>query len=91
MATRPAASLGFALLEAVVALAIVGMATVGAVGAIGAQVRAADAAVAALEADALAEDRLARARLLPPESLEQLPTPCAEASSARPGPATSGP
>ncbi len=64
---------GFALLEAVVALAIVGMATVGAVGAIGGQVRAADRAIAALEAEALAEDRLGRMRLLGLDELEHLP------------------
>jgi len=68
-----AAKSGFALLEAVVALAIVGMATVGAVDAIGGQVRTANQAIAALEADALAEERLTRARLLALEDLEHLP------------------
>ncbi len=74
MATRS----GFAVLEAVVALTIVGLATVGAVGAIASHGRAADRAVAALEADALADERLARLHLLGRDELTHLPDSLAE-------------
>ena len=49
---------GFSLLEAVVALAIVGVTAVGALAAVGAELRAADDARTTLEADALAVYRM---------------------------------
>ena len=54
---------GFSLLEAVVALMIVGTASVSALAAFGAELRTTDRAARALEARALADDRLARLRL----------------------------
>ena len=63
---------GFSLLEAVVALAIVGVASVGALAAFGAELRTADRGRRALEANALAEERLAHLRLLPRAELDPL-------------------
>ena len=63
---------GFSLLEAVVALTIVGTASVGALAAFGTQLRATDRARRALEARALADDRLARLRLASASELEPL-------------------
>jgi prepilin-type N-terminal cleavage/methylation domain-containing protein len=63
---------GFSLLEAVVALAIVGLAVVAALGAFGVELRTAAQASRALEAEALAQSRLAVVRLLPPKELDPL-------------------
>ncbi len=63
---------GFSLLEAIVALAIVGLAAVAALGAFGAEVRASSQAGRALEAEALAQSRLAAMRLLQRTELEPL-------------------
>ncbi len=64
---------GFSLLEAVVALGIVASVSVASLAAFAAQLRTAGRARASLEAAALAEDRLARVRLLPREELAHLP------------------
>ena len=68
----PVSNRGFSLLEAVVALAIVGVASVGALAAFGAELRTADRGRRALEANALAEERLAHLRLLPRAELDPL-------------------
>ena len=64
---------GFSLLEAVVALAVLGAVSVSALAAFGAQLRTSERATAALTADALAEDRLARVRVLEREDVAHLP------------------
>ncbi|MGH7517993.1 MAG: type II secretion system protein [Gemmatimonadales bacterium] len=64
---------GFSLLEAVVALAIVGLAAVASTEAVAAHLRAAERTVTALEQEALVQDRLARTRLLAAEELAHLP------------------
>jgi prepilin-type N-terminal cleavage/methylation domain-containing protein len=64
---------GFTLLEAVVALAILVVTGVAALSALGAELRAAGRSNHALEATALAQDRLARIRLLSSEEMELLP------------------
>ncbi len=69
---------GFSLLEAVVALAIVGLAAVASVEAVSAHLRAAERAMAALDAEALMQDRLARLRLLSREELAHLPDSMAQ-------------
>jgi prepilin-type N-terminal cleavage/methylation domain-containing protein len=68
----PAGNRGFSLLEAVVALAIVGLASVAALAAFGAELRTSDRARRALEANALAEERLAQLRLVPRRELDPL-------------------
>ena len=64
---------GFSLLEAVVALAIVGLAAVAALSAFAMELRTAGQAAHALEAEALAQSRLAAVRLLQRSELEPLP------------------
>jgi type II secretory pathway pseudopilin PulG len=64
---------GFTVLEAAVALAIVGVSTVGVLGALGAQTRALETARSQLEASALAESMLERLRIADRASLEVLP------------------
>jgi type II secretory pathway pseudopilin PulG len=64
---------GFTVLEAAVALAIVGVATVGVLGALGAQTRALETARSQLEASALAESMLERLRIADRASLDVLP------------------
>ena len=64
---------GFSLLEAVVALAIVGVTAVGALGAVAAEARAADDARTVLEAEALAVQQLALIETLTGEELQRLP------------------
>ncbi|HEX2091659.1 MAG TPA: type II secretion system protein [Longimicrobiaceae bacterium] len=64
---------GFTLLEAVVALAILGLASVAALSALAAELRSAERAQRALEAAALAQDRLAALELLSVEDLSPLP------------------
>jgi prepilin-type N-terminal cleavage/methylation domain-containing protein len=64
---------GFSLLEAVVALAIVGVAAVAGLGSLGAELRAAERAQRTLEASALAGHHLTRIRVLPPTALTPLP------------------
>ena len=64
---------GLTLLEAVVALAIVGVTAVGALGAVAAEARAADDARTVLEAEALAVQQLALIQTLTGEDLQRLP------------------
>jgi type II secretory pathway pseudopilin PulG len=64
---------GFTILEAVVALAIVGLAGVSALEAVGGELRAADRAAEAYAASALAQDRLAAVGLLAPRDFARLP------------------
>jgi prepilin-type N-terminal cleavage/methylation domain-containing protein len=71
---------GFSLLEAVVALAIVGVTAVGALGAVGAELRAADDARTALEAEALAVHRMKTIEMLTAEQLQRVPDSLARGS-----------
>lgn len=64
---------GFALLEAIVALAIIGTFAVAVLATLATQVRAADRAAALLVAQALAEDRQMAIELLDYDDLESLP------------------
>ncbi len=64
---------GFTILEAVVALAIVGLAGVSALEALGGELRAADRTAEAYAASALAQDRLAAVGLLAPRDFARLP------------------
>lgn len=66
-------SAGFTLLEALVAVTIVGLVAVSSLAAIGAQLRIADRARIALEAEALAQDQLTAVRLLPANDLNPIP------------------
>jgi len=64
---------GFVLIEAVVALAIIGLFAIALISTVGAQVRAADRANVLLVARALAQDRLAVIQFLDYEHLNELP------------------
>ena len=69
MLARP----GFSLLEAVVALAIVGVTAVAALASVGAELRAAGDARTILEAEALAVHRLSSIEMLTAEQLQRIP------------------
>lgn len=75
---------GFSLLEAVVALAVIGSVSVTALAAFGAELRASQRARIALEAQALAEERLAQLRLLERDELVALPDSVARGTFAAP-------
>lgn len=64
---------GFVLLEAVVALAIIGMMSIALLAASGAQVRTADKAALLLTARSLAEERMAMVRTLTFDELSAVP------------------
>jgi prepilin-type N-terminal cleavage/methylation domain-containing protein len=64
---------GFTLLEAVIALAIIGAAVVGVLGAFGGDVRAADRSRTALTVSTLARSRLARLEIATATELATLP------------------
>ena len=64
---------GVTLLEAVVALTIVGLAGVAALATVGTELRGAERGRRAIEAAALAEEQLSRVTLLPAAALEPLP------------------
>ncbi len=64
---------GFSLLEAVVALAIVGVTAVGALASVGAELRAADDARRTLEAEALAVYRMSTIEMLTADQLQRIP------------------
>jgi prepilin-type N-terminal cleavage/methylation domain-containing protein len=64
---------GFSLLEAVVALAIVGITAVSALASVAAELRAAEDARATLEAEALAVHRMATLELLTADELQRIP------------------
>ena len=68
---RPTA--GVTILEAIVAVTIIGVTAVASLAAFGSQLRAGARAQVALEAEALAEEQVARIRLLPTSSLQVLP------------------
>lgn len=63
---------GFVLLEAAVALLVIGLATAGALELFSAHLRAAARQPALVAAAALAQDRMAAVRLLPPEGMRRL-------------------
>jgi type II secretion system protein I len=75
---------GFSLLEALVALTILGLAAVASLASLGAQLRGADRARAALVGEALAQDRLARLRLARADALAHLPDSLARGRFPRP-------
>jgi type II secretory pathway pseudopilin PulG len=64
---------GFVLLEAVVALAIIGLFAVGLLAATGAQVRTSNKGETLLTARALAQDRMTSLRILDYEDLADIP------------------
>ena len=64
---------GFTLLEAVVAMAILGLSSVAALSALAAELRSAERAQRSLEAAALAQDRLAGLEFLAVGELSPLP------------------
>lgn len=73
MSPRTDARPGFTLLEAIIAVTIVGLAAVAVLSSFGATLRTATRARHALEAEALAGQRLARAALLDRDELLHLP------------------
>ena len=75
---------GFTLLEAVVALAIVSLAVTASLAAVGAELQAASKGRTALEATALAEERLAALVLADGAELEALPDSLAEGRFPKP-------
>jgi prepilin-type N-terminal cleavage/methylation domain-containing protein len=70
---RAADRAGFALIESIVALAIISTFAVAVLATLGAQIRAADRAATMLTAQALAEDRQMAIELLDQEDLLDLP------------------
>jgi prepilin-type N-terminal cleavage/methylation domain-containing protein len=78
------ANRGFTILEAVVALAIVGLAGVAALEAVGGELRAADHARGAYTVAALAQDRLVAVALLAAGDLNPLPDSVARGTFAPP-------
>lgn len=70
---RDSRSAGFTILEAVVAVTIVGLAAVASLAAFGEEIRAGDRARTGLEIESLLEEVTARTRLLPVEALVSLP------------------
>jgi len=75
---------GFTLLEATVAMTIVGIVGAGALAAFGADLRAADRARQMLPAVALAQDRMAILDLADAHTLRVLPDSMARGSFSRP-------
>src|SRR5688572_657063 len=75
---------GFVLLEAVVALAIISLFSIGLLSMVGAQVRGTDRATVLLLERALAEDRLMAAEMLDNEDLNDLPDSLAAGRFAEP-------
>jgi len=75
---------GFTILEAVIALAIVGLAGVSALEAMGGEIRAANHATDAYTLSALAQDRLAIVALVAPRTLASLPDSLARGTFQRP-------
>lgn len=63
---------GFTLVEAAVAVAVVGIVAVAALAAAGAELRATEHAARTIEAAVLAQHRLAEAELLPAEDLARI-------------------
>jgi prepilin-type N-terminal cleavage/methylation domain-containing protein len=79
-ANRP----GFTLIEAAIAVAIVGITTIGALEAFGAELRTADRVRRSLEADALAQERLAALELTEPALFRTLPDSLTRGAFAAP-------
>jgi len=75
---------GFTILEAVVALAIVGFAAVAAVEAAGSELRGADRAISAYTEAALAQDRLAAVTILRIDELNAPPDSVARGTFPKP-------
>jgi len=75
---------GFTILEAVVALAVVGLAGVAALEAVAGEIRGIDRAREAYTTAALAQDRLAAITVLPPEDLNPLPDSLGRGAFAEP-------
>lgn len=75
---------GFTILEAVIALAIVGLAGVSALEAMGGEVRAATRTADAYTLSALAQDRLALIALASPRTLASLPDSLARGTFPEP-------
>jgi type II secretory pathway pseudopilin PulG len=75
---------GFVLMEAVVALAIIGLVVIGLLSATGAQMRTASKARVLLTARALAEDRLSAVELLDYSALMDVPDSLAAGTFAAP-------
>ena len=75
---------GFTLLEAAIALVVVGMAAVAVLSSFGTTLRTSDRARHALEAEALAGQRLAYASLLSHDELAHLPDSVAHGRFAAP-------
>ena len=75
---------GFTLLEAVVALAIIGAAVVGVLGAFGGEVRAAERSRTALMVSTLARSRLARLEIATGTELATLPDSLGHGAFAAP-------
>ena len=75
---------GFTILEAVVALAIVGLSGVAALEAVGGETRSIDRSREAYITSALAQDRLAAVTILPPEDLNPLPDSLARGTFPEP-------
>ncbi len=82
MSTR--AEHGFTILEAEVALAVVGLAGVAALEAVAGEIRGIDRAREAYTTAALAQDRLAAITVLPPEDLNPLPDSLGRGAFAEP-------
>jgi len=85
-ARRPSARppAGFTILEAVVAMTIIGLVAVSMLATFGAELRASDRARTVLEMESLAEERYAGLLLLGPAALRQLADSLREGSFAAP-------
>ena len=86
-ARRPAPAArrrGITLMEAVVAIAVVGMTAVGALEAVGGDMRTAERAKRAIEVEALATSRLEAMNLLVDQELQSLPDSIKEGKFAPP-------
>jgi type II secretory pathway pseudopilin PulG len=75
---------GFTILEAVIALAIVGLAGVSALEAVAGELRAADRAAEAYTLAALAQDRLAAVSFVSPKAMSPFPDSLARGTFAEP-------
>jgi type II secretory pathway pseudopilin PulG len=84
VARDKSARLGFTLLEAAVAMTVVGLVGMGALGAFGADLRAAERAQQLLPAAAVAQERLAGLDLVDPHTLRMLPDSLAHGRFAKP-------
>ena len=75
---------GFTILEAVVALAIVGLSGVATLEAVGGEIRGVEREREAYTSAVLAQDRLAAITVVPPEALNPLPDSLARGTFAAP-------